>query len=90
MTMMLMMVVVMTMIPIVVMMVMRAVLTLLTWSTQTLLLAPSSSCVQPILDQFELTADQDNDDYEQYCNTDFNDHAFSGDVDDHDDDDDVR
>ena len=46
-----------------VMMLMCAVLTLLTGPTQRLLLTPDSSCVEPILDQFELTADRDNDDH---------------------------
>ena len=45
-----------------------AVLTLLTGPTQRLLLTPDSSCVEPILDQFELTADQDNDDHEDVGN----------------------
>ena len=45
-----------------------AVLTLLTGPTQRLLLTPDSSCVEPILDQFELTADRDNDDHEDVGN----------------------
>ena len=58
----------MMMMVVMVMVTMCAVLTLLTGPTQRLLLTPDSSCVEPILDQFELTADRDNDDHEDVGN----------------------
>ena len=48
-----------------VMMKMRVVLALLTGPTQTLLLTPNSSCIEPILGQFELTGDADNKNEEE-------------------------
>ena len=53
------------MVMMVMMMMMRGVLALLTGPTQTLLLTPNSSCIEPILGQFELTGDADNKNEEE-------------------------
>ena len=53
------------MVMMVMMMMMRVVLALLTGPTQRLLLTPNSSCIEPILGQFELTGDADNNDDEE-------------------------
>ena len=55
----------MVMVMMVMMMMMRVVLALLTGPTQTLLLTPNSSCIEPILGQFELTGDADNKNEEE-------------------------
>ena len=55
----------MVMVMMVMMMMMCVVLALLTRPTQRLLLTPNSSCIEPILGQFELTGDADNNDEEK-------------------------